>query len=390
MSDTHLSTSDVELIRSTVQRLLSDHVGRDDPVRWDANSEYPDAILTQIGKLGLCGLSIPEEYGGAGRNIPAALAVVEELSKRSLALAVPYIMSAFYAGINMMECGTEEQKRRFLPKIAAGELLFAFGVTEPDVGGDVASVRTTAKRVADSVVVEGSKRFITGANVADYIYTLVRSGESKQRYENLSIVLIPRDAKGVGISKIESMGMRGGAYTCDIIFDSVEISSSLIVGGEAGWNKGWQMMAGPGLDVERLEVAAMGLGLASAAVEEAWEYSKTRKQFGKLICGHQSVRHMLADVQTELQACRLMLNHAARIAQEGHNCRSESAMAKLFVCERAKQIILNCQTVLGAYGCVRGFDMERLVRDILILPIAGGSSAIQRNNIASSMGLPKG
>ena len=134
----------------------------------------------------------------------------------------------------------------------------------------------------------------------------------------------------------------------------------------------------------------MGLGLASAAVEEAWEYSKTRKQFGKLICGHQSVRHMLADVQTELQACRLMLNHAARIAQEGHNCRSESAMAKLFVCERAKQIILNCQTVLGAYGCVRGFDMERLVRDILILPIAGGSSAIQRNNIASSMGLPKG
>ena len=390
MSDTHLSTSDVELIRSTVQRLLADHVGRDDPARWDANSEYPDAILTQIGKLGLCGLSIPEEYGGAGRNIPAALAVVEELSKRSLALAVPYIMSAFYAGINMMECGTEEQKRRFLPKIAAGELLFAFGVTEPDVGGDVASVRTTAKRVADSVVVEGSKRFITGANVADYIYTLVRSGESKQRYENLSIVLIPRDAKGVGISKIESMGMRGGAYTCDIIFDSVEISSSLIVGGEAGWNKGWQMMAGPGLDVERLEVAAMGLGLASAAVEEAWEYSKTRKQFGKLICGHQSVRHMLADVQTELQACRLMLNHAARIAQEGHNCRSESAMAKLFVCERAKQIILNCQTVLGAYGCVRGFDMERLVRDILILPIAGGSSAIQRNNIASSMGLPKG
>lgn len=390
MSDTKLNTSDVELIRSTVQRLLDDHVGRDDPARWDANSEYPDAILAQIGKLGLCGLSIPEEYGGAGRNIPAALAVVEELSKRSLALAVPYIMSAFYAGINMMECGTEEQKRRFLPKIAAGELLFAFGVTEPDVGGDVASVRTTAKRVADSVVVEGSKRFITGANVADYIYTLVRSGESKQRYENLSIVLIPRDAKGVGISKIESMGMRGGAYTCDIIFDNVEISSSLVVGGEAGWNKGWQMMAGPGLDVERLEVAAMGLGLASAAVEEAWEYSKTRKQFGKLICGHQSVRHMLADVQTELQACRLMLNHAARIAQEGRNCRSESAMAKLFVCERAKQIILNCQTVLGAYGCVRGFDMERLVRDILILPIAGGSSAIQRNNVASSMGLPKG
>ncbi len=390
MTESRLSSSDVELIRNTVRRLLADNVARDDPARWDANSEYPEAVLGQIGKLGLCGLTIPEEYGGAGRDIPAALAVVEELSKKSLALAVPYIMSAFYAGINLMECGTEEQKRELLPKIAAGELLFAFGVTEPDVGGDVASVHTTAKRVADRIAVDGTKRFITGANVAHYIYTLVRSGESKQRYENLSIVVIPSEAKGVEISKIESMGMRGGAYTCDIVFDKVEISPSLIVGGEAGWNKGWQMMAGPGLDVERLEVAAMGLGLATAAVEEAWEYSKTRKQFGKLICGHQSVRHMLADAQTELQACRLMLDHAARIAQAGRNCRSESAMAKLFVCERAKQIILNCQMVLGAYGCVRGFDMERYVRDILILPIAGGSSAIQRNNIASSMGLPKG
>lgn len=390
MTDSQLNLSDVVLIRDMVRRLLADHVGRDDPARWDANSEYPEAILSEIGKLGLCGLSIPAEYGGGGRDIPAALAVVEELSKKSLALAVPYIMSTFYAGINLMECGTEEQKREFLPRIASGKLLFAFGVTESDVGGDVASVRTTAKRVAGRIVVEGSKRFITGANVADYIYTLVQSGGNTQRYQNLSIVLIPREAEGVKISKIESMGMRGGAYTCDVIFDKVEISPSLVVGGEAGWNKGWQMMAGPGLDVERLEVAAMGVGLATAAVEEAWEYSKTRKQFGKLICGHQSIRHMLADAQTDLQACRLMLDHAARIAQAGRNCRSESAMAKLFVCERAKQIILNCQTVLGAYGCVHGFDMERYVRDILILPIAGGSSAIQRNNIASSMGLPKG
>lgn len=389
MNDPQLSSSEVELIRENVRRLLADEVGREDPSRWDSESTYPQQILQRLAELGLFGLTFPEKYGGAGRNIPAALAVVEELSKRSLALAVPYIMGAFYAGINLMECATEAQKLQLLPRVAAGDLLFAFGVTEPDVGADVASVRTTAKRVGDRVVVNGSKRFITGANVAHYIYTLVRTGESAERYRNLSILLVPRDARGVTITKIESIGMRGGAYTCDIAFDDVQLDADLIVGGDAGWNRGWEMIAGPGLDVERLEVAAMALGLATAAVDEAWEYSKTRKQFGKPICAHQAIRHLLADAQTDLQACRLMLEHAARMAQNGRQCRTESAMAKLFVCERAKQIVLNCQMVLGAYGCVRGFDMERYVRDVLILPIAGGSSAIQRNNIAASLGLPK-
>ncbi len=383
-----LNADEVETVRHTVRRVLSDCVKRDDPARWDALSVFPTDVLQKLNALGLCGLTIPESYGGVGRNIPAALAVVEELSMKSLALAVPYIMSTFYGGINILECGTEEQKTEFLPRVARGELLLAFGVTEPDVGGDVASVKTTARRRNDKVIVNGSKRFITGANIADFIYTLVKTGDRK--YQDLAIVLIPRTAKGVAISKIESIGMRGGAYTCDLTFDDVELSESLIVGGEEGWNRGWEMMAGHGLDVERLEVAATALGLAGAALKEAWDYSMNRKQFGMLICGHQSVRHMLADMQTELQACRLMVDHAARMAQFGVRCRTESAMAKLYVCERARQIVLDGQAVLGAYGCVRGSDMERLVRDVLILPIAGGSSAIQRNNIASSLGLPKG
>lgn len=388
MSETTLDANDVEHVRDIVRRILTDHVGRDDPARWDRESVFPGEILRRLNDLGLCGLTIPEEFGGMGRNIPAALAVVEELSKRSLALAVPYIMSAFYGGINIVECGSDEQKKELLPRLARGELMFAFGVTEPDVGGDVASVRTTARKADGVVMVNGSKRFITGANVADYIYTVVRTGDT--RYQDMSVVLVPRDAKGVTISKIESIGMRGGAHTCDIVFEDVEVPVSLIVGGEAGWNRGWATIAGAGLDVERLEVAATALGLAGAAVDEAWEYSKVRRQFGKAICGHQSVRHLLADLRTELQACRLMVDHAARIAQADGNCRTESAMAKLFVCERARHIVLQSQTILGAYGCVRDSDIERLLRDVLILPIAGGSSAIQRNNIASSLGLPKG
>lgn len=387
MSSDSLDANELQVVRDTVRRLLSDRVGRDEPARWDADSVLPEEVIQELNALGLCGLTIPEEYGGAGRNIPAALAVVEELAMKSLALAVPYIMSTFYGGINLLECGSDEQKREFLPRVAKGELLLAFGVTEPDVGGDVASVRTTARRQGGRVTINGSKRFITGANIADFIYTLVRTGE--KRYENLSIVLIPRLAKGVTISKIESIGMRGGAYTCDLTFDDVVLPESSILGGEEGWDRGWEMISGPGLDVERLEVAATALGLAGAAVSEAWEYSMNRRQFGTAICGHQSVRHLLADMQTDLQACRLMVDHAARMAQSGVRCRTESAMAKLFVCERAKQIVLNSQTILGAYGCVRGSDTERLVRDVLILPIAGGSSAIQRNNIVASLGLPK-
>lgn len=389
MNIEQLNSSDVDLIRDTVRRLLADLVRREDPGHWDLHSIYPDVIVEKLGQLGLCGLTVPEEYGGAGRNIPAAIAVVEELSKKSLAIAVPYIMSTFYGGMNILECGSDAQREQILPRLSSGELKFAFGVTESDTGADVASVRTTAKLAGGKVVIEGSKRFITGANIADYIYTLVRSGEPDARYKNLSIVLVPREAAGVEITKIESMGMRGGAYTCDVTFNEVKISTDLIVGGMPAWNNAWTMMAGPGLDVERLEVAGMALGIATAALEDAWQYSQIRKQFGKAICGHQSVRHLLADAQTDLQACRLMLDHASRMAQTGHSCRTESAMAKLFVCEKAKQIVLNSQTVVGAYGLVREFDMERYVRDILILPIAGGSSAIQRNNIASSMGLPK-
>lgn len=384
-----LDDTEIDLIRTTVRKVLADFVKPGDAGRWDAESIYPEHVLAEINALGLCGLTIPEEYGGAGRNIPAALAVVEELSRCSLAIAVPYIMSAFYGGMNIEECGSARQKETLLPGFASGELKLAFAVTEPDVGADVASVQTTARREGDEIVINGSKRFITGANIADYLYTIVRSGPVDERYKNLSIILIPRTAPGVQIEKIESIGMRGGAYTTDVIFDDVRLSPEQIVGEEGGWNNGWSMMAGAGLDVERLEVAATALGLASAAVDEAWEYSQTRKQFGVPICSHQSIRHLLADAQTDLMACRLLLVHAAQVAQNGRSCRTESAMAKLFICERAKKVILDCQTVFGAYGCVREYNMERYVRDILILPIAGGSSAIQRNNIASSMGLPK-
>jgi alkylation response protein AidB-like acyl-CoA dehydrogenase len=170
----------------------------------------------------------------------------------------------------------------------------------------------------------------------------------------------------------------------------VVVPAAQIIGGEAGWNQGWRMLAGPALDVEKLEITAVTLGIASAAMEDAWAYAQEREQFGKPISGHQAVRHALVDARTKLQACRHMLYHAAWLAQHDRPCSVETSMAKLFVAETAVEIVLACQRVMGAYGCAEGYDMERYVRDIVCMPIVGGSSNMQRNNIANRLRLAGG
>jgi alkylation response protein AidB-like acyl-CoA dehydrogenase len=169
----------------------------------------------------------------------------------------------------------------------------------------------------------------------------------------------------------------------------VELPPEAIVGGEAGWNQGWGMLAGRALDVEKLEITAVTFGIAQAAVEEAWTYAQERKQFGRLISGHQAVRHRLVEARTRLEACRHMLYHAAWLANEGRPCSVETSMAKLFVADTAVEIGLACQRVMGAYGLAEGHDMERHVRDLIGMPIVGGSSDMQKNNIASLLGLAR-
>jgi len=216
----------------------------------------------------------------------------------------------------------------------------------------------------------------------------VRSDEEAPRHANLSFVLIPTDAPGVTRHPIEHANLR---YTLssDVILENVELPREAIVGGEAGWNQGWGMLAGRALDVEKLEITAVTFGIAQAAVEEAWAYAQDRKQFGKPISGHQAVRHRLVEARTRLEACRHMLYHAAWLAQEGRRCSVETSMAKLFVADTAVKIGLACQRVMGAYGLCEGHDMERHVRDLIGMPIVGGSSDMQKNNIASLLGLAR-
>ncbi|HVY85189.1 MAG TPA: acyl-CoA dehydrogenase family protein [Caulobacterales bacterium] len=367
-------------LRGTLERFIEKEMPRKLAAEWDKRNYFPREVHRKLADLGVLGLTIPEEYGGAGRDIVATMVVIEELSRRSLAVSVPYIMAACYAGMNIEECGSEAQKREILPRIVAGDLLFAYGLTEPDVGADLASVKTRAERVGDVIRVNGAKRFCSGAGICDYIYTLVRTGPEQERHRNLTLLLIDPKAKGVTVQPIESLGMKGAATT-DVSFEDVEVPTSHIVGGADKWNAAWPMLVGAGLDVEKLEVAAIGVGIARAALDDAWTYAFERRQFGKLIGNYQSIQHKLAEMKTQLHAARLVLYQAAWLANERRPCSVETSMAKLFATEVAKTVALECQTILGAYGYVKDFDAERYVRDALLMPIIGGSSAIQRNNI---------
>ena len=376
----------LRLLRESVARLVAQHMPREKASAWDRDNIYPREVMAELAAMGLMGLTVEEEYGGSGIDIYATMAVIEELAKRSSAVACPYIMAVCYAGMNLGERGSEAQKRELLPKVASGNLLFAYGLSEPNVGGDLAMVETHARREGDEIVINGAKRWCTGAHIADYIFCLLRSGPKEDKYKNLSIVLVPPTLPGVAITPLGHLGIRG-VETKDVTFDDVRVPVVNILGGEEMWNKGWSQLAGRALEVEKLELSACALGIAEAAVADAWTYAEERVQFGKAIGQHQVVRHMLVDAKTKVRAMRMMLYSAAWLADQGLPCSVETSMSKLFCCEGAAEVTQICQRVTGAYGLSDAMDMERYVRDAVSLPIVGGSSHMQKNNIANRLKL---
>ncbi|MDG1231274.1 MAG: acyl-CoA/acyl-ACP dehydrogenase [Pseudomonadales bacterium] len=329
----------ITALRDTLQRFVAKEMPRDLVAQWDKADTLPVDVLEKLAELGVMGLTFPEEYGGYGRDIYATMAVIEELSKRSTAVAAPYIMSVCYAGMNLLESGNETQKRELLPKVAQGKIRFAYGLTEPDVGADLATVKTRAKVEDGQLVLNGAKRFCTGAAYADFIYTLVNSNTEGEKYKNLTIVLVPTDTPGITITPINAIAQRGPGTT-DVTFDDVKVSTDMVLGGAGQIDKGWSALAGATLSVERLEVAAMALGIGEAALADAWTYSQERTQFGKPICAHQAIRHQLARCKTQLMASRLMLYNTAQLANENQPCDVESSMAKLFVCQETQEVVL--------------------------------------------------
>lgn len=378
----------ITMLRDLIRKFLDREAPLALVAEWDRKDEMPRSIFDAMGQLGISGLMVPEEYGGTGVDVPATMVVVEELARRSITIATMYLMNVCYGSMNIVASGSETQKKELLPRLAAGELMFSLGLSEPDIGADLANVKVTARREGDKIIVNGTKRWCTGANMTDYIYALVRSGEPDARHKNLSFLLIPNKTPGISITDWQTMGFKGMA-TNDVMFDEVVLGVDAIVGGEAMWNKGWSLLTSSALEAEKLVVGAAALGIASQALDDAWNYSQERKQFGKPICTIQSLRHLLSDCKTKLLASRLMMHNASQLTHANLPCAAETSMTKNFVSENCVDVVLTCQRVLGAYGFAVGLPMERYVRDILCTRILGGSVEIHKNNIANRLGLPR-
>jgi butyryl-CoA dehydrogenase len=364
-----------DLCRDFADRVLRLAAGR-----WDREHAFPADAVRQLGELGLMGVAVAAEHGGAGMDPLAYAVAMEEISRGCASTGV--IMSAN----NSLYCdpveryGTPEQRRDWLPDFAAGRRLGAFALTEPTSGSDAASMQTTATRRGDDYVIEGAKNFITNGPQADAVVLFAMTDKAK-RHKGITAFLVPGDAKGLTRGKPdEKVGIRASG-TCSLFFEGCAIPARLRLGEEGEGFK----VAMTTLDGGRIGIAAQALGIARAAYEAALAYAKERKAFGQPIAQLQAIQFMLADMATEIDAARLLVWRAADLKARGQRHTAEAAMAKLYASEMAARVTTRAIQVHGGYGYMTEYDVERHWRDARITEIYEGTSEIQRLVIAASV-----
>jgi alkylation response protein AidB-like acyl-CoA dehydrogenase len=336
-------------------------------------------LYRQMAELGWLGVTIPEEYGGSDGTMLDACLFMEEAS-RGLAPIGGYATTLIVAGATK-RFGSEEQKREILGGIAAGSVE-AIAMTEPEAGSDVGALTTFAERVNGGYVINGQKVFCSNAHISDHVLVVCRTTKSESKHEGLSMIWVPRDAAGMEVQPIDTMGGRETNY---LYFTDCEAPADAVLGEvDQAWT---QLMAG--LNVERLILAATMLGIAQRAFDDTLAYVKERRQFGRPIGSFQALQHRLADLATDLEAARLMTHWVATLTDEAPDrmLPREASMVKLHVTEVAKRVTLEGMQMMGGYGYSSEYDMERLVRTSLVSTIYGGTSEIQRNIIAKTLGL---
>ncbi len=374
-----------EALQETVRRFLKKELPNQKVRELDEKDEFPMEIFRKMTPLGLSALTIEEKYGGIGIDILGGILVVEELSQRFPALGWLYVMSAFYGGVNVGRNGSVKQKEYFLPRLARGEILFSYALTEPDAGSDAAAARTALIPHKGGFRLNGTKTLITGADHADYILVLARTDRNAPKHKGLSMVIVDRRKPGIGIRRLAKMGDKGSSL-CEVVFEDVELGADDFLGGVERMNQGWSQLLGS-LDVEHLEIAACGVGVAQGAFDEAMKYAKEREQFGHPIGHFQAIQHMFAEMATGIQTARLLLYYATSLMEQGKPCAMESAMAKYHASEVAKHVSLQGLQIFGGYGYTMEYPIQRYVRDALVLTIGGGTSQILKNVIARGLGL---
>lgn len=348
----------------------------------DETGEFNWPAVRKMGPLGMLGLNIPEEYGGAGVDAISAAIAIEELGWGcgSTALAI-----AAHNGLGtapIVNYGTEEQKKRYLPVVASGKnKLGALALTEPGAGSDIqGGVRTHAEHIGDEWVINGSKAWCTNASIAEYIITLVRTDPSGGPH-SLSMIIVPTDTPGLHIAPAEKkMGLKGSP-THALSFEDVHVSYSYLLG---PFGRGLQQTLAT-LDGGRVSIGALSVGLAQSAMEDAIRYAKERQTFGKPIAEHQAIQWMLADAATEIQAARWLMYYAAWLKDQKRSFTKEASMGKLFATEMAERVCRNAIQVFGGYGYSREYPVELTYRDARLMTIGEGTSEVQRMVIARKL-----
>ncbi len=342
----------------------------------------PQDIVEHMQAMGLFGLTLPEEFGGLGVTMEEEVNIAFELGRTSPAFRSYIGTNNGIGSIGILLDGTAEQKQHYLPKLASGELLSSFCLTEPDAGSDAASLKTTAVRDGDSYILNGTKRFITNAPHAGIYTVMARTSTEIKGAGGISAFIVERGTPGVSLGKPDHKMGHKGAHTCDVIFENARVPASQLIGGVEGVGFKTAMKV---LDKGRLHIAALSVGAAERMLDDALRYALERKQFGKPIAEFQLIQAMLADSKAEIYASRCMVLDAARKRDDGHNVSTEASCAKMFSTEMCGRVADRCVQIHGGAGYVSEYAIERFYRDVRLFRIYEGTTQIQQIVIARNM-----
>ncbi|MBO2531355.1 MAG: acyl-CoA dehydrogenase [Thermoactinomycetaceae bacterium] len=372
-------THEQEMMRRMVRDFARDRIA---PAvkEMDEEDKFPRAVIDEMAKLGLMGIPIPEKWGGAGADFISYILALEEISRVSATVGVIVAVHTSVGTFPILRYGTEEQKKKYVTRLARGEYLGAFALTEPHAGSNAAAIRTRATRVGDKYILDGSKIFITNANEADVYITFAVTDPDKGT-KGITAFIVEKDTPGFSVGKKEKKMGLGGSNTSELIFERAEVPVENRLGEEGqGYEIALSNLAGG-----RIGIGAQALGIAAAALEQATAYAKEREQFGKPIAAQQAIQFKLADMATRVEAARLLVYRAAWLRQQGHPCKKEAAMAKMFASDTAMAVATEAVQIFGGYGYTREYPVERFFRDAKITQIYEGTNEIQRIVIAGEL-----
>lgn len=376
-----LDSDTLQQLLDTLSRFVSERL-RPLESQIAADDRIPDNIVKEMKDLGLFGLTIPLEYGGLGLNMQEEVAVARVFGRTSPAFRSAFGTNVGIGSQSLVIDGTEAQKQYYLPKMATGEIVGSFCLSEPEAGSDAASVRTTAVKDGDAYVINGTKRYITNAPWADLFTVFARTDQAVSGARGVSAFLVDRTTQGVSLGQpYRKMGQQG-APVCDVIFDDVRVPAESLVGGKE--NVGF-ITAMKVLDKGRLHISAISVGVAERLIEDATRYAIERKQFNQPIADFQLVQAMLADSQTEMYAAACMVAETARRRDSGESVAPVAASCKLFATEMVGRVADRAVQIFGGAGYIEDYGIERFYRDVRLFRIYEGTSQIQQTVIAKDL-----